>query len=134
MNSEISIKLSEETALLYQNISDTEKQKIQLKIEEMINEELTKTKISENPWIKLAGKYQDDPQDNELLAYIEQYGCEFDAENQFNDSQFSEKEVKLPENKHSWHQFAGMYQNNPLFAEVLAEIETNRQCLDEEEE
>ena len=64
MNSEISIKLSEETALLYQNISDTE--------------------------------------------------------NQFNDSQFSEKEVKLPENQHSWHQFAGMYQNNPLFAEVLA--------------
>ncbi|NEO71629.1 hypothetical protein [Moorena sp. SIO3H5] len=25
----------------------------------------------ENPWIKLAGKYQDDPQFEEMLAYIE---------------------------------------------------------------
>lgn len=40
MNSEITIKLSEETALLYQNISETEKQKIQLKISEIITQEL----------------------------------------------------------------------------------------------
>ncbi len=40
MNSEITIKLSEETALIYQNISETEKQKIQLKISEIITQEL----------------------------------------------------------------------------------------------
>lgn len=40
MNTEITIKLSEETALLYQNISETEKQKIQLKISEIITQEL----------------------------------------------------------------------------------------------
>ncbi|NEQ84651.1 MAG: hypothetical protein F6K26_32185 [Moorea sp. SIO2I5] len=27
--------------------------------------------IQENPWLKLAGKYQDDPQFEEMLAYIE---------------------------------------------------------------
>ncbi|WP_287359911.1 hypothetical protein [Moorena sp. SIO3B2] len=25
----------------------------------------------ENPWLKIAGKYQDDPQFDEMLAYIE---------------------------------------------------------------
>ncbi|NEO96952.1 MAG: hypothetical protein F6K56_45420 [Moorea sp. SIO3G5] len=27
--------------------------------------------VQENPWLKLAGKYQDDPQFDEMLAYIE---------------------------------------------------------------
>ncbi|MGH1392547.1 MAG: hypothetical protein ACRAVC_00735 [Trichormus sp.] len=34
----------------------------------------------ENPWLKLAGKYQDDPQFDEMLAYI-------DAERQESDAQ-----------------------------------------------
>ncbi len=27
--------------------------------------------VQENPWLKLAGKYQDDPQFDDMLAYIE---------------------------------------------------------------
>jgi|LakMenEpi01Nov11_1017370.scaffolds.fasta_scaffold05246_2 hypothetical protein len=35
---------------------------------------------SENPWITLAGKYENDPQYEQVLAYIEQYRSEIDAE------------------------------------------------------
>jgi hypothetical protein len=28
-------------------------------------------RVEENPWLKIAGKYQDDPQFDEMLAYIE---------------------------------------------------------------
>lgn len=61
-------------------------------------EELTQTTVSENPWIKLAGKYQNDPQYDEVLAYIEQYRCELDAKNEPLDGQLPEEEVK----KASW--------------------------------
>lgn len=42
--------------------------------------------------------------------------------------------IELPQNKHSWRKFAGMYENNPLFKEVLADIEINRQSIDKENE
>lgn len=71
MNTEITIKLSAETALLYQNISEVEKQKIQLKIGEILNEELEKrrqtacTKLSE-----LMDKASDEAQKNGLTPEI----------------------------------------------------------------
>ena len=34
----------------------------------------------ENPWMKLAGKYKDDPQFDTMLKYIEADRCELDAE------------------------------------------------------
>jgi hypothetical protein len=75
-------KLSkEEQTLLFKQL----KQQVQEN-----GEQLTQTTDSENPWIKLAGKYQDDPQYDEVLAYIEQYRCELDAE----DSQIKKEEVK----------------------------------------
>ncbi|WP_013320389.1 DUF2281 domain-containing protein [Gloeothece verrucosa] len=36
--------------------------------------------------------------------------------------------------EHPWLKFAGMYENNPLFEEVLNEIENYRQQLDQQEE
>lgn len=35
---------------------------------------------TENPWMKMAGKYKDDPQFDEMLAYIEADRRELDAE------------------------------------------------------
>ncbi|MBD2775852.1 hypothetical protein [Iningainema tapete] len=37
---------------------------------------------TDNPWIRLAGKYQDDPDYDEVLAYIQEYRRELDAEAQ----------------------------------------------------
>ena len=34
----------------------------------------------ENPWLKLAGKYKDDPQFDEMLAYIESDRQELDTQ------------------------------------------------------
>lgn len=39
-----------------------------------------KTPSSENPWIKIAGKYKDDPQFDDMLADIEAYRRERDAQ------------------------------------------------------
>ncbi|MGV0107966.1 HicB-like antitoxin of toxin-antitoxin system domain-containing protein [Nostoc sp. DSM 114160] len=36
----------------------------------------------ENPWLKIAGKYKDDPQFEEMLEYIEEYRRELDADNE----------------------------------------------------
>ncbi|MEH2201119.1 type II toxin-antitoxin system HicB family antitoxin [Nostoc sp.] len=36
----------------------------------------------ENPWLKIAGKYKDDPQFDEMLEYIEEYRRELDADNE----------------------------------------------------
>ncbi|MEH2292425.1 hypothetical protein [Nostoc sp.] len=36
----------------------------------------------ENPWMKIAGKYKDDPQFDEMLEYIEEYRRELDADNE----------------------------------------------------
>ncbi|WP_448266957.1 hypothetical protein [Nostoc sp. DSM 114159] len=36
----------------------------------------------ENPWLKIAGKYKDDPQFDEMLEYIEEYRRELDAGNE----------------------------------------------------
>ena len=35
---------------------------------------------SNNPWVRLAGKYENDPQYDEVLAHIEEYRREVDAE------------------------------------------------------
>ena len=70
-----------------ENLSEEEK----TLLFKQLREQSTPTK-SENPWIKLAGKYQDDPQYDEVLAYIEQYRYELDAENQPDDSQIKEEE------------------------------------------
>lgn len=35
--------------------------------------------------------------------------------------------------EHSWARFAGMYEDNPLFEEVLDAIQTYRRTLDEDE-
>ena len=35
---------------------------------------------SDNPWLRIAGKYQDDSDYDEVLSYIEEYRCELDAE------------------------------------------------------
>jgi hypothetical protein len=41
----------------------------------------------------------------------------------------------VPSNReHPWMKFAGMYEDNPLFDEVLADIEAYRRELDEEME
>jgi hypothetical protein len=36
---------------------------------------------TENPWLKIAGKYKDDPQFDQMLEYIEEYRRELDAIN-----------------------------------------------------
>ena len=39
-------------------------------------------------------------------------------------------EIELPQSEHPWMKFAQMYQNNPLFPEVLEEIQAYRQEID----
>ncbi len=43
-------------------------------------------------------------------------------------------EIESPNHKHPWMQFAGIYANNPLFEEVLADIAVHRQETDIERE
>lgn len=43
-------------------------------------------------------------------------------------------EINSPQTDNPWLKIAGMYKDNPLFDEVLAEIETERRKLDEEME
>lgn len=50
---------------------------------------------TENPWMKFAGMFKDDPQFDEMLEYIEQYRRELDAETDAYYSQIdSEEEAK----------------------------------------
>ncbi|NEO78304.1 hypothetical protein [Moorena sp. SIO4G3] len=42
-------------------------------------------------------------------------------------------EVESVNNEHPWMEFAGMYANNPLFDEVLADIAAYRDEIDAEE-
>ncbi|MEH2141691.1 type II toxin-antitoxin system HicB family antitoxin [Nostoc sp.] len=39
--------------------------------------------VVENPWLKIAGKYKDDPQFDEMLQYIEEYRRELDERGEF---------------------------------------------------
>ena len=43
-------------------------------------------------------------------------------------------EIELPQSEHPWMKFAGMYADNPVFEEVLANIEAYRRELDTEME
>ena len=42
-------------------------------------------------------------------------------------------EIDLPENANPWVRFAGMFQDDPHFDEVVKEMEDDRRELDEEE-
>lgn len=43
-------------------------------------------------------------------------------------------EIDNPQYEHPWIKFAGMYKDNPLFGEVLENIEAERRKMDEEME
>ncbi|MEG4808674.1 hypothetical protein QUA82_13035 [Microcoleus sp. F8-D3] len=58
-------------------------------LHDLVNAQLAETEIvsvkltnsrSNNPWVRLAGKYENDPQYDEVLAHIEEYRRELDAE------------------------------------------------------
>jgi hypothetical protein len=58
-------------------------------LQELVNSQLAeaeiatvelKSNLSDSPWVRLAGKYENDPQYDEVLAYIEEYRRELDAE------------------------------------------------------
>ncbi|MEZ2229034.1 MAG: type II toxin-antitoxin system HicB family antitoxin [Microcoleus sp.] len=51
----------------------------QLAEAEILSVKLTSSR-SDNPWVRLAGKYENDPQYDEVLAHIEEYRRELDAE------------------------------------------------------
>ena len=51
----------------------------QLAEAEIVSVKLTSSR-SNNPWVRLAGKDENDPQYDEVLAHIEEYGRELDAE------------------------------------------------------
>lgn len=51
----------------------------QLAEAEIVSVKLTSSR-SNNPWVSLAGKYENDPQYDEVLAHIEEYRRELDAE------------------------------------------------------
>ncbi len=42
-------------------------------------------------------------------------------------------EIDLPENTNPWVRFAGMFQDDPLFDEIVEEMEADRRVLDAEE-
>ncbi|MUG97015.1 type II toxin-antitoxin system HicB family antitoxin [Scytonema sp. UIC 10036] len=42
------------------------------------------------------------------------------------------QEIEVPKSEHPWMKFAGMYQDNPLFNEVVSNIEAYRRELDTE--
>ncbi|MBD0314512.1 MAG: hypothetical protein ICV86_17200 [Microcoleus sp. T3-bin5] len=51
----------------------------QLAEAEIVSVKLTNSR-SNNPWVRLAGKYENDPYYDEVLAHIEEYRRELDAE------------------------------------------------------
>ena len=51
----------------------------QLAEAEIVSVKLTNSR-SNNPWVRLAGKYENDPHYDEVLAHIEEYRRELDAE------------------------------------------------------
>ena len=58
-------------------------------LQELVNSQLIeaeiatvelKSNLSDSPWVRFAGMFKDDPQFDEVLAYIEEYRQELDAE------------------------------------------------------
>ena len=58
-------------------------------LQELVNSQLAeaevatvelKSNLSDSPWVRCAGMFKDDPQFDEVLAYIEEYRRELDAE------------------------------------------------------
>lgn len=73
-----------------QGLGHTEKEAIE-KLSQSLQTRLETAKIVtleieapkvENPWLKIAGKYKDDPQFDQMLKYIEEYRRELDADNE----------------------------------------------------
>lgn len=67
---------------------ETRSQALQ-KLHDLVNSQLAEAEIlsvkltssrSNNPWVRLAGKYENDPQYDEVLAHIEEYRRQLDAE------------------------------------------------------
>ncbi|MEH2389851.1 MAG: hypothetical protein V7K14_29645 [Nostoc sp.] len=52
-----------------------------LKTAKIVTLEIEAPKV-ENPWLKIAGMFKDDPQFDEMLEYIEEYRRELDADNE----------------------------------------------------
>src|ERR671933_670818 len=62
----------------------------QLAEAEIVSVKLTNSR-SNNPWVRLAGKYENDPHYDEVLAHIEEYRRELDAETEAYYSQIDRK-------------------------------------------
>lgn len=67
----------------------TTKEEVLTKLRQLLQARLEKAEIvsleieppkKEHPWMKLAGMFEDDPQFDEMLKYIEEYRQELDAE------------------------------------------------------
>jgi hypothetical protein len=66
-----------------QNLSPEEQKLLlqQLQYPQLTSQQSTEKVDEDNPWIKLAGKYETDPTYDEVLAYIEEYRHQLDSEN-----------------------------------------------------
>ncbi|NER25045.1 MAG: hypothetical protein F6J96_30970 [Symploca sp. SIO1C2] len=73
-------------AWLLAKLQQQQNQKFQEKISTVVPS-TQEVDVEDNPWVRLAGKYQDDPDYDEVLAYIEQYRQELDTEMEVNDRQ-----------------------------------------------
>ncbi|NEQ65829.1 MAG: hypothetical protein F6K21_10075 [Symploca sp. SIO2D2] len=71
-------------ALLLAKLQQQQNQQFQEKTNTVFTSQ-QEADAAENPWVRLAGKYQDDPDYDEVLAYIQQYRQELDAEVEVND-------------------------------------------------
>ena len=52
----------------------------------------------------------------------------------FKDTEIIDLEIEIPQPEHPWLQFAGMFENDPLFEKVLEPIQDYRNEIDAEEE
>ncbi|MBD2484491.1 type II toxin-antitoxin system HicB family antitoxin [Planktothrix sp. FACHB-1365] len=52
----------------------------------------------------------------------------------FKDTEIIQLEIEIPQPEHPWLQFAGMFENDPLFEKVLEAIQDYRNEIDAEEE
>lgn len=54
------------------------------------------------------------------------------VKNRFKNVEIIIQEIEAPKTEHPWMKFAGMYKDNPLFDDVLSNIEAYRRELDAE--
>jgi predicted RNase H-like HicB family nuclease len=53
--------------------------------------------------------------------------------NRLNQSEIVTLKIESPRSEHPWRQFAGIFQNDPQFEEVQADIKVYRQEIEEQE-